>query len=271
MAILENGSVRSSVIPQVSGGNVGSFQQGVSFRGEQDGRGCAVSRGRCASGARQRLLRCPAGGGGAHCSFGPVPGLLEVGRTRSQHLPTEPGERPLGSRRVVVRLRVRRYFCDRRSCSCRTFVEQVGGLTERHRRSGIGLTGWLRLIAVELGSRPAAQVSARHPQMAAALQADGSGGGLRTGCRDFSGRRLTAWLRPVGVPRGTRAPSRSTHPPVVADCRRLRRQPGHVDWRYDRASVLTHLKQDHREVSVGPRNEAVEGETGNRVPCPHSG
>lgn len=70
-------------------------------------------------------------------------------------------ERPLGSRRVVVRLRVRRYFCDRRSCSRRTFVEQVGGLTERHRRSSIGLTGWLRTIAVELGGRPAARLCRR--------------------------------------------------------------------------------------------------------------
>lgn len=40
-------------------------------------------------------------------------------------------ERPLGSRRVVVRLRVRRYFCDRKRCSRRTFVEQVPGLSER--------------------------------------------------------------------------------------------------------------------------------------------
>ncbi|MFD8089329.1 ISL3 family transposase [Streptomyces malaysiensis] len=70
-------------------------------------------------------------------------------------------ERPLGSRRVVVRLRVRRYFCDRGSCSRRTFVEQVGGLTERHRRSSAGLTGWLRSIAVELGGRPAARLCHR--------------------------------------------------------------------------------------------------------------
>ncbi|MFE2216237.1 ISL3 family transposase [Streptomyces canus] len=42
-------------------------------------------------------------------------------------------ERPLGSRRVVVRLRVRRYFCDRKNCSRRTFAEQVPGLSERHR------------------------------------------------------------------------------------------------------------------------------------------
>ncbi|MEV6013645.1 transposase family protein [Streptomyces sp. NPDC051976] len=62
-------------------------------------------------------------------------------------------ERPLGSKRVVIRLRVRRYFCERRSCSRKTFVEQVDGLTERYRRSSLGLKAWLRSIAVELGGR----------------------------------------------------------------------------------------------------------------------
>ncbi|WP_413100285.1 ISL3 family transposase [Streptomyces sp. Inha503] len=70
-------------------------------------------------------------------------------------------ERPLGSRQVMVRLRVHRYFCDRKSCSRRTFVQQVGGLTERHRRSSVGLTDWLRAIAVELGGRPAARLCHR--------------------------------------------------------------------------------------------------------------
>ncbi|MFE0372757.1 ISL3 family transposase [Streptomyces tendae] len=70
-------------------------------------------------------------------------------------------ERPLGSRQVVVRLRVRRYFCDRKNCSRKTFVEQVPGLSERHRRSSTGLTGWLRSIAVELGGRPAARLCRR--------------------------------------------------------------------------------------------------------------
>lgn len=32
-------------------------------------------------------------------------------------------ERPLGPRSVVVRLRVRRFFCDRASCVRRTFAE----------------------------------------------------------------------------------------------------------------------------------------------------
>ncbi|MEU8034368.1 transposase family protein [Streptomyces sp. NPDC049099] len=70
-------------------------------------------------------------------------------------------ERPLGPLQVIVRLRVRRYFCDRKSCSRKTFVEQVPGLSERHRRSSTGLTGWLRSIAIELGGRPAARLCRR--------------------------------------------------------------------------------------------------------------
>ncbi|MFF3991502.1 transposase family protein [Streptomyces sp. NPDC001797] len=50
-------------------------------------------------------------------------------------------ERPLGSLRVIVRLRVRRYFCDRKTCSRTTFVEQVRGLSTRYRRSSTGLAG----------------------------------------------------------------------------------------------------------------------------------
>ncbi|MFC8666885.1 transposase family protein [Streptomyces sp. NPDC057199] len=50
-------------------------------------------------------------------------------------------EQPLGSRRVIIRLRVRWNFCDRRSCSRTTFVEQVRGLSVRYRRSSTGLAG----------------------------------------------------------------------------------------------------------------------------------
>ncbi|MGW7081594.1 transposase family protein [Streptomyces sp. NPDC054866] len=59
-----------------------------------------------------------------------------------------PNERPLGLRRVIIRLRIRRYFCDRKSCSRKTFVEQVPGLSERHRRSSTGLTGWLHHLGL---------------------------------------------------------------------------------------------------------------------------
>ncbi|NEA65378.1 hypothetical protein G3I56_22955 [Streptomyces sp. SID12488] len=54
---------------------------------------------------------------------------------------------------MVVRLRVRRFFCDRKSCTRRTFVEQVGQLTELYRRSSLGLKEWLTTVAVELGGR----------------------------------------------------------------------------------------------------------------------
>ncbi|MFF4121113.1 ISL3 family transposase [Streptomyces sp. NPDC001714] len=70
-------------------------------------------------------------------------------------------ERPLGPRQVIVRLRVRRYFCDRKNCSRKTFVEQVPGLSERRRRSSTGLTSSLRSIAIELGGRPAARLCRR--------------------------------------------------------------------------------------------------------------
>ncbi|MFF1401094.1 ISL3 family transposase [Streptomyces sp. NPDC058287] len=89
---------------------------------------------------------------------GRCPGCRKQARPMHSSYQRTLDERPVGSRPVVVRLRVRRYFCDRRSCSRRTFVEQVRGLSERHRRSSTGLTGWLRSIAVELGGRPAARL-----------------------------------------------------------------------------------------------------------------
>jgi transposase len=62
-------------------------------------------------------------------------------------------ERPVTGRRLEICLRVRRYFCDRTRCGRLTFVEQVGGLSECHRRSSLGLKRWLRAVAVELGGR----------------------------------------------------------------------------------------------------------------------
>ncbi|MGW7545499.1 Tn3 family transposase [Streptomyces sp. NPDC054770] len=59
----------------------------------------------------------------------------------------------MGARLVTIRLRVRRFFCDRKSCRRRTFAEQFQGLTERYRRASTSLKSWLRSIAVELGGR----------------------------------------------------------------------------------------------------------------------
>ena len=60
---------------------------------------------------------------------------------------------PVNGRSLSVRLRVRRFFCDRGRCSRRTFVDQVAQLSERYRRSSLGLKQWQHAVAVELGGR----------------------------------------------------------------------------------------------------------------------
>ena len=40
----------------------------------------------------------------------------------------------IGGRRVVLRLQMRRFFCDDPGCRARTFAEQVPGLTSRYAR-----------------------------------------------------------------------------------------------------------------------------------------
>jgi transposase len=62
---------------------------------------------------------------------------------------------------VVLRLRVRRYFCDDDDCPVGTFAEQVEGLTAGHaRRTGLA-RGMLEQVGLALagraGSRPAAR------------------------------------------------------------------------------------------------------------------
>ncbi|MFF5931559.1 ISL3 family transposase [Streptomyces hydrogenans] len=62
-------------------------------------------------------------------------------------------ERPFAGRKFAIRLRVRRFFCDRARCRRTTFVEQVPGLSQRYVRASVGLKQWLRAVAAELGGR----------------------------------------------------------------------------------------------------------------------
>lgn len=61
---------------------------------------------------------------------------------------------------VLLRLRVRRFFCDNGECAKRTFAEQVPDLTVRYGRRTMLLTQVLRRIALALGGRPAARLTA---------------------------------------------------------------------------------------------------------------
>jgi len=59
----------------------------------------------------------------------------------------------IGGRRVLIRLQVRRLFCDDPACRKRTFAEQVPGLTTRYRRKTVLLAGMQAEIAVALAGR----------------------------------------------------------------------------------------------------------------------
>jgi transposase len=67
---------------------------------------------------------------------------------------------PIAGQGMLVRLRVRRFFCDQRQCRRRTFVEQVAGLTEPRRRCSAAARSAMKAIAVELGGRPGQRLCA---------------------------------------------------------------------------------------------------------------
>ncbi|MFD8410916.1 transposase family protein [Streptomyces sp. NPDC059650] len=65
--------------------------------------------------ARQPTVTCPSCG-------------VTASRVHSTYM-RRLAERPLGGRRVLLRLRIRRFFCDNGLCSRRTMAEQVSSLT----------------------------------------------------------------------------------------------------------------------------------------------
>jgi transposase len=66
-----------------------------------------------------------------------------------------------GGQEVAVQLLVRRFFCRNQACANVTFAEQVHGLTSRYGRRSTGLRETLRAVALALGGRPGARLSAR--------------------------------------------------------------------------------------------------------------
>ncbi|MFH9611382.1 transposase family protein [Streptomyces sp. NPDC017448] len=68
-----------------------------------------------------------------------------------------PAALPVAGRRVVVRLRVRRFTCEDVSCGRRTFVEQVAGLSRRYSRR----TERMRSVLAEVGLVLAGRAGAR--------------------------------------------------------------------------------------------------------------
>jgi len=67
----------------------------------------------------------------------------------------------IGGRRVVLRLRVRRFFCDDHDCAARTFAEQIPGLTSRYARRSPLLHKLLEAIGLALAGRAGARLAHR--------------------------------------------------------------------------------------------------------------
>ncbi len=61
---------------------------------------------------------------------------------------------------MVIQLRVRRFFCPNGACKKVTFAEQVPDLTVRYGRRSAGLTRTLQAVALALGGRAGARLSA---------------------------------------------------------------------------------------------------------------
>jgi len=70
-----------------------------------------------------------------------------------------PADAPSAGRRVILCLRVRRFFCPEASCERRTFVEQLPGLTRRHSRWTERLRSTLAAVGLALAGRAGARMA----------------------------------------------------------------------------------------------------------------
>ncbi|WP_345681011.1 ISL3 family transposase [Yinghuangia aomiensis] len=79
-------------------------------------------------------------------------------------------DRPIGGRRVVLRLRVRRFFCDNGACKRRTIAEQIEHLTAPYRRRTQAVSRLVQAIGLAVGGRAGAKLAAYLPVRASRSQ-----------------------------------------------------------------------------------------------------
>jgi hypothetical protein len=106
----------------------------------------------------------------------------------------------VAGQRVLLRLRVRRFFCDDVDCPVRTFAEQVEGLTTKHARRTVLCRKALEHIGLALAGRPGSRLAGRLRMMAGrntllrlvhALPDPKVGAVAVLGIDDFALRRVT--------------------------------------------------------------------------------
>ncbi|MFJ6426078.1 ISL3 family transposase [Streptomyces hydrogenans] len=70
-----------------------------------------------------------------------------------------PADAPSAGRSVVLQLRVRRFACRNSECTCRTFVEQIPGLTRRHGQRTERLRATPASVGLALAGRAGARLA----------------------------------------------------------------------------------------------------------------
>ena len=89
------------------------------------------------------------------------PGCGAVSRRAHSRYERRLCDTAVAGQETMIHLQVRRFFCGNQACAKKTFAEQVPGLTTRHGRWTNGLQNALRAVALALGGRAGARLSAR--------------------------------------------------------------------------------------------------------------
>jgi transposase len=99
--------------------------------------------------ARQPTVKCPSCG-------------VSASRVHSTYM-RRLADRPLGGRRVLLRLQIRRFVCDNGLCSRRTMAEQMSCLTSPYRRRTQALARMVQAIGLAVGGRAGARLAGYLP------------------------------------------------------------------------------------------------------------
>ncbi|MFD9270557.1 ISL3 family transposase [Streptomyces goshikiensis] len=99
--------------------------------------------------ARQQTVTCPSCG-------------MLAARVHSTYM-RRLADRPLGGRRMLLRLKIRRFFCDNDLCSRRTMAEQVPCLTTPYRRRTLAAARIVQAIGMAVGGRAGARLAGYLP------------------------------------------------------------------------------------------------------------